>query len=341
MKRFINESVQQVMEEILGGKLKINHYSDFAPFVLRHGFRAAERFGLKNEILSIQKAKSQASFKSGSIHIQWHGKHIDENGTTMAAKYGIMYSYLSDHINAPWVALCLAKMAQEGRRLVKSGYLDPRVLNAQSMREEYWTWITNHFGSTSDIPTPTSDPDLFAKILDEDGGDEPEPVKIEAKTNPYSKEQNEAITRLKAAGVDFKPQDDPVAIKATPQILADMEVVSKAGILDYMEDEGLAHYQVNKGVALEQKVAIISRMKITANPFITEKTANGAVFTKSDRSITWIHGAVLAEGDQFLGNAGTITQAQRIAHAVLTASSINEAIAARVAKINAENVVNG
>lgn len=31
MGRFINESVQQVMEEILSTKLKINHYSNFAP----------------------------------------------------------------------------------------------------------------------------------------------------------------------------------------------------------------------------------------------------------------------------------------------------------------------
>jgi hypothetical protein len=340
MGRFINESVQQVMEQILGGKLRIHHYSDFATTVMRHGFQAAERFGLKNDIIPIEKAKAQSSFKSGTIHIQWHGKHISTNGTTMAAQYGIMYSYLTDHINAPWVALCLAKMAQEGRTLIKAGYLNPRTIDLAAAREEYWTWIAGHFGSTSPIPTAKSDPDLFAKILDEKGSDEPEPVKVAVKTSPYNKEQNEAIARLKLAGVDFKPQDEPVAIKATPQILADMEVVSKAGILDYMEDEGLAHYQVNKGVALEQSVAIITPMKISANPLITESNANGAVFTKSGRSVTWVHGAVLADG-KFLGNAGTIAKAQEIAREVLSATSINEAITARAAKVASEHAITG
>lgn len=328
------------MEQVLGGKLKINHYSNFPAFVMRHGFQAAERFGLKNEITPIEKAKNQASFKSGSIHIQWHGKHIDANGTTMAAKYGILYSYLSDHINAAWLALCLAKMAQEGRHLVKAGYLDPRALDTQSMREEYWTWISSHFGSNSPIPTPKSDPDLFTKILDEKGSSEPVVVKPEAKPSPYTKAQNDAIARLKMAGFDFKPQDEPSAVRATPAILADLEVVKKAGILDYIEDEGVIHYEVNKGIALEQSVAIMSLMKISANPIITESNANGATFTKGGRVVTWVHGAVLCDG-KFLGNAGTIQEANAVAREVLNAASINEAVAARAAKVASEHVIAG
>lgn len=143
--------------------------------MLRHGFKAAERFGLKNDVTPVEEA-SFKKVKPGTIHIQWHGSHIDTNGTTMAQKYGIMYSYLSDSKNSPWLALCLAKMAQEGRILVKAGYLNPRGFDTATAREEYWTWIAGHFGSSSKQPTADSDPELFAKILGEEDNEQQAPT---------------------------------------------------------------------------------------------------------------------------------------------------------------------
>lgn len=54
----------------------------------------------------------------------------------------------------------------------------------------------------------------------------------------------------------------------------------------------------------------------------------------------WVHGALVV-GKTFLGNAGTIELAGKIAREVLSAKSINEAVATRVAKIAAYNAING
>lgn len=335
----INESVQFVIEQLnaAGGRLRINHISDFPVTVMRNGFQAAERFGLKNYITEIEKAKG-GPFKRGSVHLQWHGSHIDANGTAMAAKYQILYSYIGEIRNGAWLALCFAKMAQEGHSLVKAGYLNVRSFDDKVVREECWTWIAGHFGSNSLIPTSKTDPKLFAKILGEEG--ESESTKTETKPNPYNKEQNEAIARLKSAGVDFRHTGETLALKPTPQILSDLKIVSAAGILDYMEDGGLYHYEVNSGIDLDENVAITSPMNISKNPFITEANEYGATFSKSGVVVEWVHGAVRV-GKTFLGNAGTMESASKIAHEVLDAKSINEAVTARAAKAAAHYAING